>query len=305
MTRTGGTPASRLTSTLAIDDAALHLIDLALEEDRGTGDWTTRWTVPARTRGDGTIVAKADGVIAGTALAAAVFLRLEPSSEIDVLAADGEHVRPGEPVMHVRGPARAILTGERVALNFLQRLSGVATLTRRFVDAVDGSGARILDTRKTTPGWRALEKAAVCAGGGVNHRAGLWDMVLIKDNHKAIAGGLTEAVARVREQNSRGLPVTVEVHSLEELDAALAAGVDRLLLDNFSTADLERMVTRARQAQTPPEIEASGNMTLERVREVAATGVDFISVGALTHSAPSVDISLSVRVPMPERPVAA
>src|SRR5690606_29385514 len=174
--RAPGSPASRLPSSLAIDDAALHLIDLALEEDRGTGDWTTRWTVPTRTRGNATIVAKGDGVVAGTALAAAVFLRLEPRSGIDVIAADGDRVRPGEPVMRVRGPARSLLTGERVALNFLQRLSGVATLTRSFVDAVAGSGASILDTRKTTPGWRVLEKAAVRAGGGANHRAGLWDM---------------------------------------------------------------------------------------------------------------------------------
>ena len=294
--RAPGSPASRLPPGLAIDDAALHLIDLALEEDRGTGDWTTRWTVPTRTRANATIVAKAHGVIAGTALASAVFLRLEPRSEIDIIAADGDRVRPGEPVMRVRGPARALLTGERVALNFLQRLSGVATLTRSFVDAVAGSGARILDTRKTTPGWRVLEKAAVRAGGGANHRAGLWDMVLIKDNHKAIAGGLAEAVARVREQNARKLPVTVEVHSIEELDAALAAGVDRLLLDNFSTAELARMVARARQADAPPEIEASGNMSLDRVGEVAATGVDFISVGALTHSAPAFDLSLRLEV---------
>jgi nicotinate-nucleotide pyrophosphorylase (carboxylating) len=295
VTRTSLPP--RLPASLAIDDAALHLIDLALEEDRGSGDWTTRWTVPARTRGQATIVAKAEGVIAGTALASAVFLRLEPRMDIDVIAGDGDAVRPGEPVMRVRGPARSILTGERVALNFLQRLSGVATLTRRFVAAVEGSGVTILDTRKTTPGWRALEKTAVRAGGGDNHRAGLWDMVLIKDNHKAIAGGLAEAVRRVREQNARGLTVTVEIHSHDELHTALAAGVDRLLLDNFSTAELRDMVTLARQADRVPAIEASGNMTLERVREVAETGVDFISVGALTHSAAAFDLSLRLEVP--------
>ena len=289
--------ASSLQPGRAIDDAALHLIDLALEEDRGTGDWTTRWTVPARTRAQATIVAKADGVIAGTALAVAVFLRLEPRMDVDVIAGDGDRVRNGEPVIRVRGPARAILTGERVALNFLQRLSGVATLTRRFVDAVDGTGARILDTRKTTPGWRVLEKAAVRAGGGENHRFGLWDMVLIKDNHKAIAGGLEEAVRRVREQNTHRLPITVEVHAVDELDAALAAGVDRLLLDNFSTTELEHMVRRIRAAQNPPAIEASGNMTLARVREVAAAGVDFISVGALTHSAAAFDLSLRFELP--------
>jgi nicotinate-nucleotide pyrophosphorylase (carboxylating) len=184
-----------------------------------------------------------------------------------------------------------------VALNFLQRLSGVATLTRRFVDAVEGTGARILDTRKTTPGWRALEKAAVRAGGGENHRAGLYDMVLIKENHVAIAGGIAEAVKRVREQNSANLAITVEVHSPDELEDALRAGVDRLLLDNFDTPAIRRMVQRVRRLRKPPAIEASGNMGLERVREVAEAGVDFISVGALTHSAPAFDLSLLIERP--------
>lgn len=287
-----GESAPRLPSSLAIDDVALQLIDLALEEDRGAGDWTTRWTVPARTRAHASIIAKADGVIAGIALASAVFLRLEPRISLDVIAGDGEHVRRGDPVMRVRGPARSILTGERVALNFLQRLSGIATLTSRFVDAVEGTGAQILDTRKTTPGWRTLEKAAVLAGGGVNHRAGLYDMVLIKENHKAIAGGLAEAVKRVRDQNTRRLPVTVEVHSPDELDAALSAGVERLLFDNFDTATITDMVRRTHQLKVRPLIEASGNMSIERVREVAETGVDFISVGAITHSAPAFDLSL-------------
>jgi nicotinate-nucleotide pyrophosphorylase (carboxylating) len=297
VTRAAGVPPPRLPTSLAIDDRALQLIDLALEEDRGPGDWTTRWTVPARTRAHASIIARADGIIAGMPLAASVFLRLEPRIDIDVIAGDGDRVRSGEPVLRVRGPARAILTGERVALNFLQRLSGVATLTRRFADAVAGTGATILDTRKTTPGWRALEKAAVRAGGGLNHRAGLYDMVLIKENHKAIAGGLAEAVKRVRDQNSRNLPITVEVHSMDELESALAARVDRLLLDNFDTATIERMVKRTHELRKRPLIEASGNMSLERVRAVADTGVDFISVGALTHSAPAFDLSLLVEVP--------
>jgi nicotinate-nucleotide pyrophosphorylase (carboxylating) len=200
-------------------------------------------------------------------------------------------------VARVSGPGRAILTGERVALNFLQKLSGVATLTRRFADAVDGTQARIVDTRKTTPGWRALEKAAVRAGGGENHRTGLYDMILIKENHAAIAGGLAEAIARVRDQNTRGLPVTVEVHSGEDLDAALDAGVERILLDNLDTATIRDMTRRAKRLREPPLVEASGNMTLERVREVAATGVDFISIGALTHSAPALDLSLLIQRP--------
>lgn len=289
--------APRLPANLAIDDVALHLIDLALAEDRGAGDWTTQWTVPARTRVHATIVAKADGVIAGVALASAVFLRLDPRVDIDTIARDGDHVRPGEPVIRLRGPGRAVLTGERVALNFLQRLSGVATLTRRFVVAVEGTGARILDTRKTTPGWRALEKAAVLAGGGENHRAGLYDMILIKENHAAIAGGLAEAVKRVRDQNTRGLSITVEVHSHEDLEAALHARVDRVLLDNFTTADIEHMVKRVHRQKKRPLLEASGNMSLERVRDVAAAGVDFISVGALTHSAPAFDLSLLIETP--------
>jgi nicotinate-nucleotide pyrophosphorylase (carboxylating) len=287
----------RLPSSLAVDDTALHLIGLALEEDRGPGDWTTRWTVPARTRVDAGIVAKADGIVAGVALAAAVFLRLDPRVEFEVLMGDGEAVSTGDRIIRVSGPGRAILTGERVALNFLQRLSGIATMTRRFVDAVAGTPARILDTRKTTPGWRLLEKAAVRAGGGDNHRAGLYDMVLVKENHAAIAGGLAEAITRVRDQNTRGLPICVEIHSAEDLDAALSAGVERVLLDNMDTRTIAAMTRRARQAERPPLVEASGNMTLERVREVAAAGVDFISIGAITHSAPALDLSLLIERP--------
>jgi nicotinate-nucleotide pyrophosphorylase (carboxylating) len=288
------TPPRNRLANMPVDDVALELIDLALDEDRGPGDWTTRWTVPARTRVHAGIYAKADGVIAGVALAAAVFLRLDARADIEVIAGDGARVAIGEPVMRIRGPGRAVLTGERVALNFLQRLSGVATLTRRFVDAVDGTGARILDTRKTTPGWRALEKAAVRAGGGENHRAGLYDMVLIKENHADIAGGVGEALRRVREQNTRRLSVTVEIHTAEDLEAALEAGVDRLLLDNFDTETIRAMVARVHRQQPRPAIEASGNMSLERVREVALTGVDFISVGAITHSAPAFDLSLRI-----------
>jgi nicotinate-nucleotide pyrophosphorylase (carboxylating) len=275
-----------------VDDATLHLIDLALDEDRGTGDWTTRWTVPARLRARAEIVARQDGILAGVAPASAVFLRIDSRVDCEPRLDDGAHVTRGDVVLALNGPARAILTGERVALNFLQRLSGVATLTRRFVDALDGTGARILDTRKTTPGWRTLEKAAVRAGGGVNHRMGLYDAVMIKDNHIEIAGGITAAVAAVREQNTRALPVVVEVRSLEELDEALHAGVDRLLLDNMDIDTLRAAVARARRHGSQPVLEASGNMTLDRVRAVGGTGVDFISVGALTHSAPALDLSL-------------
>jgi len=198
------------------------------------------------------------------------------------------------------GRARPILTGERTALNFLQRLSGVATMTRRFVDAVAGTGATILDTRKTTPSFRLLEKAAVRAGGGGNHRIGLYDMVLIKDNHIAAAGGITAAVRRVREHDRAGLPIEVEVTNLAELDEAIDAGVDRILLDNMDLetmrAAVERVRERAGEGRPRPLLEASGNITIDRVRAVAETGVDLISVGALTHSAPALDLSLRIDV---------
>ncbi|HUF50527.1 MAG TPA: carboxylating nicotinate-nucleotide diphosphorylase [Longimicrobiales bacterium] len=285
---------ARIPAHLAIDDAALHLIDLALEEDRGPGDWTTRWTVPARTRVHASIIARGDGVIAGVALAAAVFLRLDPRVDFDVGAGDGVRVQAGDTVVRLRGPGRAILTGERVALNFLQRLSGVATLTRHYVDALEGMETRILDTRKTTPGWRALEKAAVLAGGGMNHRQGLYDVIMIKENHAIVAGGIAEAVKRVRDQNVKALPIVVEVHSLADFEAALDAGVEHLLLDNMADAMMADIVKRARKLRPRPKVEASGNMTLDRVRDVAATGVDYISVGALTHSAPAFDLSLRI-----------
>lgn len=291
------TATTAVPSIVPIDDATLHLIDMALAEDRGPGDWTTRWTVPPRTRAQARIVAKATGVVAGAGVAASVFLRLEPRMEWEIAAGDGTPVEPGDVICTLRGPARSLLTGERTALNFLQRLSGIATLTRRYVDAVAGTDCAILDTRKTTPGWRTLEKAAVLAGGGQNHRTGLYDMVLLKDNHKAIAGGLEEAMRRVRDQNTRALPVCVEVHSEDEVEAAIASGADRLLLDNMSTERLAAIVRRAHAAEPRPQLEASGNMTLGRVAEVAATGVDFISVGALTHSAPALDVSLRLSRP--------
>lgn len=277
-----------------VEDEVLHLIDLAIAEDRGSGDWTSRWIVPARTRIRANVVAREPGIVAGLTPSMAVFLRLDGRVETSRLADDGQHVERGDLLYELRGAGRAILTAERVALNFLQRLSGIATLTRRYVDALEGTGTRILDTRKTTPAWRALEKAAVAAGGGVNHRHGLYDAVLIKDNHIAVAGGIAEAVAAIREHNTRGLPVIVEVGSLDELDAALAARVDRILLDNMDLDSMREAVKRAHLRSPVPPLEASGNMTLDRIRAVADTGVDFISVGALTHSAPALDVSLEV-----------
>jgi nicotinate-nucleotide pyrophosphorylase (carboxylating) len=286
--------AERQAASRLVADETVHLIDLALEEDRGSGDWTSRWTIPARTRATAQIVARAQGVVAGTAVAAAVFARLDPRVECSIEIADGGQIRPGDVLCSLKGPARALLTGERVALNFLQRLSGIATLTRRFVDAVAGTGVRILDTRKTTPGWRSLEKDAVRAGGGENHRLGLYDMILIKDNHVAIAGGVAEAIARVREQNNRKLPVEIEVRTIEELETAIDAGVDRVLLDNMDARMLRDAVKLARRRSKDITLEASGNVSLETVRDIASAGVDCISIGALTHSAPALDFSLRV-----------
>lgn len=277
-----------------VDDDALHLIELALREDRGTGDLTTKWTVSARARAAARIVAKTNGVIAGLEIARAVFVRVDPGVEFETNVSDGAHVQLGDVVCTLQGPARAILTGERVALNFLQRLSGIATITRAYVDEVAGTKARILDTRKTTPGWRTLEKAAVRAGGGGNHRAGLYDMVLLKENHIAMAGGIAAALAMVAEQNRKGVPVEIEVRNLDELEQAIHAGAERVLLDNMTLDEMRAAVQRAQRAKHPPRLEASGNMSLERVRAVAETGVDDISVGALTHSALALDLSMQV-----------
>jgi nicotinate-nucleotide pyrophosphorylase (carboxylating) len=285
--------AGRVTMTPA---TAASIIRLALEEDVGPGDRTTEWTVDATRLASATITAKADGVISGLDVAASVFHEVDASLEVDTVVTEGAGVRPGDVVLRVRGPARAILTAERVALNLLQRLSGVATLTRRYVDAVAGTGARILDTRKTTPGLRALEKRAVRAGGGANHRFGLHDMVLIKENHIAAAGGITAAVAAVRARNAEGLNVEVETTTLDEVREALTAGVDRILLDNMAPPLLREAVEVVRAHPAPrPETEASGGVSLETVRAIAATGVDFVSVGALTHSAPALDLSLLIR----------
>jgi nicotinate-nucleotide pyrophosphorylase (carboxylating) len=274
----------------------IGIIRLALEEDVGAGDRTTEWTVDATRRAFGTITAKADGVISGLDVAAAVFHQVDPSLQVGGPVDEGATVQAGDTVLEIRGPARGILTAERVALNLLQRLSGVATQTRRYVDAVAGTGATILDTRKTTPGLRALEKRAVRAGGGENHRFGLHDMVLIKENHIAAAGGITAAVAAVRTRNREGLQVEVETTTLDEVREALDAGVDRILLDNMTPERLREAVALVSARPAPrPETEASGGVSLETVRAVAESGVDFVSVGALTHSAPALDLSLLIR----------
>lgn len=272
-----------------------RLIDMALEEDVGPGDRTTEWTVPPDARGEAVVVAKADVVVAGTEPARRVFHRVDEGLDVVSLMDDGARVGPEDTILRISGSLRSILTAERVALNFLMRLSGIATYTRRFVDAVGDGPTGILDTRKTTPGWRKLEKAAVVAGGGANHRMGLHDMVLVKDNHLVAAGGVEEAVSAVKKANQLGIEVEVEVGTLEELDELLPLGVDRVLLDNMTREQMREAVRRI-HALGPkrPLAEASGNMNLERVGGVAETGVDFISVGAITHSAPSADLSLRV-----------
>jgi nicotinate-nucleotide pyrophosphorylase (carboxylating) len=266
-----------------IEDAVIR----ALAEDVGQGDVTTEATVPADARGHALITQKAPGVIFGLDVAEAVFRALDPAVATRRLVAEGEW-REGGPVMRLEGSARAILTAERTALNFLQRLSGVATLTARYVQAVRGTRARILDTRKTTPGLRTLEKAAVAAGGGTNHRAGLYDAILIKENHAAIAGGVGEAVRRARAADPE-LPLEVECRNLAEVDEALAAGAPRILLDNMTVDQLRDAVAHVAGRA---ELEASGGVTLETLGAIAGTGVDFISAGALTHSAAALDLSL-------------
>ncbi len=263
------------------------LVDRALDEDLGSGDVTSEATVPPGARAVATIRQKAPGVIYGLDVAELTFRTVEPDVRVSRLTQEGEWREQG-PVLTVSGSARGLLAAERTALNFLGRLSGVATLTARCVRAVAGTGATILDTRKTTPGLRHLEKAAVRAGGGRNHRIGLFDAVLIKENHAAMAGGVGEAVRRARA-HAPGLPLEVECETLGEVDEALAAGAPRILLDNMTPEELRRAV---RHIDGRAETEASGGFQLDVLREVAETGIDFISIGALTHSAPALDLSL-------------
>ncbi len=264
------------------------LVERTLAEDIGAGDVTTAATVPEDARARALITQKAPGVIFGLDVAEAVFRQLDPDATCERLVDEGVWRERGGPVLAVEGSARALLTAERTALNFLARLSGVATQSARAVKSIEGTGARVLDTRKTTPGLRALEKAAVAAGGGTNHRAGLYDAILIKENHAALAGGVGPAV-RAAAAYAPGLTLEVEARTLEEVDEALAAGAPWILLDNMTPEQLREAVGRvAGRAQT----EASGGFTLETLRDAAQTGVNFVSVGALTHSAPALDLSL-------------
>ncbi|MBI5695759.1 MAG: carboxylating nicotinate-nucleotide diphosphorylase [Nitrospirae bacterium] len=269
-----------------------EIIARALAEDIGNGDVTTEATVDPDKDGEAVVVAKEDFILAGYEVFLNVFMSLEPGIEFNVEYLDGDEVEKGANIITLKGPMRTLLTSERVALNLLQRMSGIATLTAKYVKAIEGTKAAILDTRKTTPGLRTLEKYAVTVGGGRNHRFGLYDGILIKDNHIAAAGGITKAVEAARATAPHMLKIEVECESVKDVKEALKAGADVIMLDNM---DEKSMAEAVKVIGGKALTEASGNMTLERVRAVAGTGVDFISVGALTHSAPAVDISMRVK----------
>lgn len=276
------------------DDELTELARRALREDVGEADVTTTATVASDARARALITQKAPGAIFGLDVAERCFALLDPDVSFERLVQEGGWSEEGGPVLSIEGSARALLTGERTALNFLGRLSGIATLAARFVRELEGTGVVVLDTRKTTPGLRMLEKEAVVAGGATNHRVGLFDAILIKENHIAAAGGIAQAVARVRElAPSLADTLEVEVRDGQEIDEAIAAGAPRLLLDNMSVAELSAAVA---QVAGRAKLEASGNVTLENIRERALTGVDFISVGALTHSAPALDLALLLEI---------
>jgi len=280
-----------------LDASACHnLLRSFLAEDIGSGDITTETTVPATQRARGEVIAKAPLVLAGIELFMEVFRLLDVTTTAEIFSQDGEELAPGKVPARVNASARALLTGERVALNLLQRLSGVATLTRRFVRAIEGTRAEILDTRKTTPGLRALEKYAVRVGGGRNHRKDLGEAVLIKENHIRLAGGVAAALTAAQAAKGRAAWIEIEVTNLDELGAALTHHPDVILLDNMSPLLVRQAVDVVRKSSAPKNIrtEASGGITLDNVREFAEAGLDWISVGALTHSAPAVDISFEI-----------
>jgi len=278
---------------------ARPLIKQALKEDLGKGDITSRYTVDPQAQGLALIMAKQEGVLAGIDICRQVFLQVDPELAIEININDSQTVDLGQVVMNIQGRAQSILAAERTALNFLQHLSGIASLTAKYVEAVSGTRAKILDTRKTTPGWRRLEKYAVACGGGENHRMGLYDMVLIKDNHIEAAGGVSAAVQLVRDGIKKSIKIEVEVQNLPQLEEAIALGPDVVMLDNMKS---EMMAEACRMVWSSPardqgklKIEASGNVSLDNVRKIAECGVDYISVGALTHSAPALDFSLRLK----------
>ena len=268
------------------------IIEAGLKEDIQTGDVTTNLLISADTQTTAIMIAKADGVIAGLPVARMVFQKLDSEVNFDAAISDGDAVKKGDLICTINGAYRALLTGERLALNFLQRMSGIATETAKYVAAIKDTSTKILDTRKTVPGLRLLDKYAVKAGGGTNHRIGLYDMVMIKDNHISVAGGITKAVEAIRPHISAEIKIEVETTTMEEVKEALAAGADIIMLDNMDNVTMTKAV---QLINGKAKVEASGNMNLERVREVAATGVDFISIGALTHSVTALDISQKIK----------
>ena len=271
-----------------------EIVKIALEEDLGKGDITSELIIPEKQKGMGFIIAKEKGIIAGLEVAKSVFKQVDPGLVFKPLVSDGDKVRPNQKVALIRGKAKSILAGERTALNFLQRLSGIATLTGEFVRKIRGTKAKILDTRKTAPGLRLLEKYAVKKGGGKNHRQGLYDMILIKDNHIEAAGSISLAIRKAL-RNRKGLKIEVETRNLEEIKEALNFKINRIMLDNFRSEDLKKAVKLIRSKNKKVEIEASGKVNLKNVRKIALSGVDFISVGALTHSAKALDFSLLLK----------
>ncbi len=271
-----------------------QLIDLAFAEDIRDGDHTTLSIIPASEYGRQQLIIKEEGIVAGVEIARKVFERFDPALEMKVFIEDGAHVKPGDVVFEVYGPVRSLLQTERTMLNIMQRMSGIATVTAKYQAELDGLKTKVLDTRKTTPGMRLLEKMAVKIGGGSNHRIGLFDMILIKDNHVDFAGGIPKAVASVREylrRNHKNLKIEQEVRNTDEIHQAVEAGVDRIMLDNFSPERTREAVELIRSLNPAIEIESSGGITIDNLRKYGECGVDFISVGALTHSVKSLDMS--------------
>lgn len=273
-----------------IDD----LLTLAFAEDVGDGDATTLSTIPADATGRQHLIVKEEGILAGVDIARMVFAKFDPSLKMEIFIHDGAHVRPGDIAFVVEGPVRSLLQTERIMLNIMQRMSGIATMTDKYQSRLEGLKAKVLDTRKTTPGMRILEKMAVKIGGGENHRIGLFDMILIKDNHNDFAGGISNSVARAKQwckENGKDLRIEVEVRNDNEIKEALAAGVDRIMLDNFTPSRTAEAVAMIRKHNPAVEIESSGGITLDTLRAYGEAGVDFISVGALTHSVKGLDMS--------------
>lgn len=270
-----------------------ELIDLAFAEDIGEGDHTTLCSIPSNTKGKASLIIKEQGVLAGVEVGCKIFYRVDPSLKIDLLLKDGSEVKPGDVVFIVEGKVQSILQAERIVLNVMQRMSGIATTTRRYVDMVEGTNAKILDTRKTTPGMRMLEKQAVKIGGGENHRIGLFDMILLKDNHVDFAGGIENAINgayRYLKERNKDLKVEIEVRNIDELNEVLKVGrVNRVMLDNFTPQETLKAV---KLVNNRLELESSGGITIKTIRDYAETGVDYISVGALTHSVAGLDMSL-------------